>query len=335
MKDKVPPKHIALLAEKYLDGTITENELQEFNDWYNQFNDEELVLPHQPAYEQETMRARLLAGIRAQSGEASSPGVVRLALRRYKWIAAAAVTAIVLGTGYYLLRAPAAAPVVALGQTVKTVNGQTGKLILPDGSIVWLKPHSTIRYAGEYGSRERRVILEGEALFEVAKQAGKPFFVVTGNYTTQVLGTSFNLKHYPEQDAFELAVFTGKVQVQKKQATGLLQQAVVTTRQKLIDSALQFRVVPMLGSEPANLWKNTEYDMAFRNTPLTEIIQRLEKKFAVSIDAGNRELFAGCRLTADLTDQSLEQSLELIAASTNLQYERRQGSIHLYGKGCD
>lgn len=67
-------------------------------------------------------------------------------------------------------------------------NGSRTKLILPDGSVVWLNSDSQFKYDNSFGVKERRVTLNGEGYFQVAKDKTKPFIVITDNIKIKVLG---------------------------------------------------------------------------------------------------------------------------------------------------
>ena len=94
------------------------------------------------------------------------------------------------------------------------VTGRLHLLLLPDSSKVWVSPNSSIRYLEKFAA-ERKVTLQGEAFFEIAKSAGQPFIVSSGDLVTRVMGTSFLLKAYQGKTA-EISVVTGKVAVSRK-----------------------------------------------------------------------------------------------------------------------
>ena len=93
-----------------------------------------------------------------------------------------------------------------------TDRGQQYQLMLPDGTQVWLNAASTLRFPSSFNGQEyREVSLEGEAYFEVAKQAEKPFIVVTNDQRIQVFGTHFNVNSYPDEDETKTTLLEGSV----------------------------------------------------------------------------------------------------------------------------
>lgn len=98
-------------------------------------------------------------------------------------------------------------------RTVRIPRGMSRRLVLPDGSRVWLNAESSLSYPGSFGGRERReVTLQGEAYFEVAPDSLHPFVVETAALQTQVLGTSFNVRAYSPEDT-RVTLLRGSVKV--------------------------------------------------------------------------------------------------------------------------
>lgn len=106
-------------------------------------------------------------------------------------------------------------PGVSLIETIAK-PGAKSRLLLPDGSVVWLNSGSRISYPANFTDSLREVELEGEAYFDVAKNAGHPFIVHTRDIDIKVLGTVFNVKCYPEDNKTEATLISGLVQVSKK-----------------------------------------------------------------------------------------------------------------------
>ncbi|RYY60752.1 MAG: FecR family protein [Chitinophagaceae bacterium] len=328
MQRRLPPKDISLLAEKWLNGTLSPQEQEIFNAWYNQFDDEELSLPpdqHSPLPE---IKARMLQQIQQRVKNEEKKPVI--SLRAKRWVAAAAVAGLLLAGGYVIstFNQPAAEKMVS------TDNGQRNKVILPDSSIVWLKPNSSVSYTGFDGKDERRVTLTGEALFEVTKNPLKPFVIQSGEYMVRVLGTSFNVRNNASQP-FQLTVLTGKVLVEKTLPDGRKTQQFVDPLQTLTAAGLnELALKAAAPAEKAEVSAGTEYPMDFQNVPFTDIAARIEGKFNVKCKIESEPLL-NCRLTANLSGQSLVRTLELIAASINMQFRLKDGEVLLSGSGCE
>ncbi|MDR2131211.1 MAG: FecR domain-containing protein [Odoribacteraceae bacterium] len=92
-------------------------------------------------------------------------------------------------------------------------RGGEYKIVLPDGSRVWLNSESTLLYPRRFAGEERRVHLSGEAYFEVQPDAGKPFIVTVGGCDVRVLGTTFNVAHYTGDRSIVTTLVSGSVEM--------------------------------------------------------------------------------------------------------------------------
>ena len=208
--------------------------------------------------------------------------------------------------------------------------GEINKVILPDSSIVWLKDCSTLEYPQQFARDERRVLLTGEALFEVTKNPAYPFVVQCGALTARVLGTSFNIKSGSE--AVEVMVLTGKVALSSDKSK---KPVIVLSNEKgryQAGSDKIEKLVPAVAEDRA-LTAGTEYSMFFENTRLLEVIQRIQDKFNVHIELENTGLYS-CTINADFTDQSLQGTLSVITQMLKAEYESTANGIVLKGGEC-
>lgn len=216
---------------------------------------------------------------------------------------------------------------------IVSADGGIKKMILPDSSIVWLKGNSSLSYHADFGKEDRHVALKGEGLFEIKKDAAHPFIVESGQYTTRVLGTSFNIKEQTKNSDFSLLVLTGKVQVVKKNSKDNTAPLFITPDYQFISNNRQSSLNKASNVERAQSVNGTEYDMNFNRTAFPDIIRRVEHKFDVKF-TGNYQPFEACRITADITDQSLSNSLKLLTMAINAEYEIKDGTIIITGNGC-
>ena len=213
--------------------------------------------------------------------------------------------------------------------TASSSAGSIHKLLLGDGTIVWLKNNSSLTYPEIFAGPDRRVELQGEALFEVAKDALHPFIIQCGELTTTVLGTSFNIRT-TEAD-IEVVVLTGKVSL-TSQGKGL----VVMPSEKAVyhKDVKQLAKVETQPDEAVSTMSGTAYDMNFRQTGMQEAIRRIEMKFDVTVRLADAGL-GNCTITADLTDQSLQRTMEVIAATLRASYQIDGKTITIAGAGCE
>ncbi|HYG19835.1 MAG TPA: FecR domain-containing protein [Ohtaekwangia sp.] len=212
-----------------------------------------------------------------------------------------------------------------------TSSGAIHKVILPDGTLVWLKGSSTLTYPSAFLQETRNVSLHGEALFEVTKDAQHPFIISCGDLTTTVLGTSFNIKSINEQ--IEVVVLTGKVALTSLRNN---QEVIVLPNEKVIydGNKKELTAKQAVTEEKLATVSGTNYLMAFEDSRMSEVIQRIEEKFEARISVSDPKL-KNCLITADFSDQSLESTLSMISQALNFTYSMNGRSVTLSGKGCD
>ena len=98
-------------------------------------------------------------------------------------------------------------------QKVEVPYGSKTHIELPDGTKVTLNSGSVLKYPLQFGDTARNVYLRGEAYFDVAHNKAKPFYVNTSDIHIKVLGTSFNVKSYPEENTIETTLITGRIEI--------------------------------------------------------------------------------------------------------------------------
>jgi len=107
--------------------------------------------------------------------------------------------------------------------TLSVPKGGQYELTLPDGTRVWLNAASSLTYPVAFRGKERQVKLTGEAYFEVARDAGKPFFVnVDGKQTVEVLGTHFDIRAYNDDPDIRTTLLEGSVKVSGKNSHAII-----------------------------------------------------------------------------------------------------------------
>ena len=106
--------------------------------------------------------------------------------------------------------------------TLSTPAGGQYKVVLADGSEVWLNASSSIRFPTAFKGKYRDVELTGEAYFEVAKNKEKPFHVNVNGMQVEVLGTHFNVNAYDDEGAIKTSLLEGSVKIKKGTVSSLL-----------------------------------------------------------------------------------------------------------------
>lgn len=162
--------------------------------------------------------------------------------------------------------------------TMSTPRGRQFLLVLPDKTKVWLNAESSIRYPTVFYGKERVVQVEGEAYFEVTKNAQAPFKVILRDSSNiEVLGTSFNVNSYYADSSSKTTLVEGSVKVNAGKRTQLLrpgQQAVVSK-----DQSLQLNSNPNIRQVTA--WKNGVFN--FEEVHVKEVMNQLERWYDIQV----------------------------------------------------
>ena len=160
-------------------------------------------------------------------------------------------------------------------------------LTLSDGTRVWLNSETSIQYPVAFGAKERRVFVQGEAYFEVAKDANKPFTVQFMSSSVTVLGTSFNIRAYPEEKQSQATLAEGSVRIYSPGSSMLLkpgEQAEV--------SALSGEMVKKeVEVKTFTSWKDGRF--VFEQEPLENIMRTLERWYDIRVifkDEGTKRI---------------------------------------------
>lgn len=255
-------------------------------------------------------------------------------VRRLQWLRYAAAIIIVLSVGlWYFQRTDNA---IALEQTVSkdlvtARNNSTAlqTIYLVDGSRITLNPQSTVRYSRALTNDERVVHLEGEAFFEVAKDAARPFYVYSGDIVTKVLGTSFRVV----SDKL-VAVKSGKVAVSRTERETdkyiLLpnEQVIFNTGKKTL---LKSGVTDMaLLANPAPAQNVLHFD----ETPVSNVLDTLAKMYSIEISY-DPATFSRCLVTVALDQASFHDQLDVLCRVIGASYDIQAFTVNIKGQGCN
>lgn len=318
------------LIEKYLDGTATEPERQLVEEYLEKLELKGNTLVNSE-HEQKVKEA-MWRNIRQHTGKQKAK-VIQVSWYRSKMVRLAAAVAAACVIFIVLVWKPWQKMTEDNWQTISVASGSPiQKVILSDGTLVWVKSSSSVRYPNHFEGNLREIHLEGEALFEVAKDPRHPFIVHSKNMDVQVVGTSFNIRDVAEKDTVEIAVLTGRVlvdfAVQNKD-----NKIAVTPNYKLLISKKNGTVQKAGFHNTGAYTAGTEYDMKFVNTPLDSIAKKIENKFDVTVLT---EAFAetDCRVSGDFTDQPLTHTIDLLCKTLGASCSRNQDTIRISGLKC-
>ncbi len=235
--------------------------------------------------------------------------------------------------------------------------GSRSKVILPDGSKIWLNAGSKIKYNRHFDRSSREVYLEGEAYFDVEKTK-HPFIVYTSHINIHVLGTTFNVKAYQEEDNIEATLVEGNIRIESKKSD---KPVFLKPREKLtfhkpdaktevsyykkenesdqtrhkVSTDVKVTLAPVqdmhikinVNTDEYTSWKDG--NLIFNKEPLESLARKLERKYDITFSFENEEL-KKYSYSGTLRDFPLEQVLRALELTSPVNYSINEKIVKLY-----
>jgi ferric-dicitrate binding protein FerR (iron transport regulator) len=201
--------------------------------------------------------------------------------------------------------------------SVVAENGQISKVILPDSSIVWLNSGTTLSYNSGYSFNNRDLALEGQAYLNVKKDQKKPLVVSCKDLQVKVLGTKFDVSAYPGDDKIKVVLETGKVELLQA-GNNAFKYELKPGEMAQYDTRGKKAVISEVETNYYTNWK--EGYLIFQDTPMKEVIEKLERKFNVKIIVKSSEIYKSI-FNANFKDENLKEILDYIEYSCPIQYK--------------
>jgi len=226
----------------------------------------------------------------------------------------AAILTIVLGIVAYLLMYNK--PIVIL--TVSAPYGTIKQFTLPDSSKVWLNAGTAIEYPERFSGDTRQITLKnGQAFFDIKHDKNHPFIVKATDIDVTVLGTSFEVKSFAEEQEARISVLTGKVGVSDTDQKTITE--FVTSNQQInFKRKTRQYSKSEISSDQIASWRSRR--MTFEKEPFPYIVSALERNYNVKIKIENPKLL-GQKVTLSLDNQPLEEVLNILSYSVNFTFK--------------
>ena len=340
------------IFRKYLEGNCTEEELLIFNRFIKQNRNHGAVqqmiaefaekvqsdkdINDTPDELSKALFDKIRSGIKIQEN-VKRHQKHQIRRQRTTWLKVAAVVVWVLaGVLWFTYKSsqPGTDEITFIERN--TTRGQKSKVTLADGTVVHLNAESKLSFPEQFGNR-REVMLEGEAFFQVTRDEKRPFLVKSGNITTQVLGTSFNVKAFPRED-IRVTVASGKVRVESLDTTTLSgtkaapESIILTPNQQVVYNIADQNMQKLeVSTENFIAWKDNT--LKFDNERFEEVVKVLSRWYGVDINVENT-LLLHCEITGEYTDKSLTTVLENLEYVLAIEYTYEQGVVVIDGEGC-
>lgn len=212
-------------------------------------------------------------------------------------------------------------------QTITVPAGQRVNIMLPDGSNVWLNARTTIRYPFSFRQGKREVTLDGQAYFDVVKDAKKPFIVQTHQAMVEVFGTQFDVEAYSDRDEFETTLMSGSVRIVS--AANPLDRLTLAPDSKAYIEGGKLKSTKVDDYNPYR-WK--EGLICFRSETFLRIMKDFEKYYGITIQVENREVLKYFYTGKFRQSDGVDYALRVLQKDIRFSYRRDDENQIIYIK---
>jgi transmembrane sensor len=286
-----------------------------------------------------------------------NPGIIRSPFKWWQYAAIVACIVALAGAGFYYFYRPKIEieNIVEKSNEIISKSGARTKLMLPDGSQVWLNSGSKLTYSNTYNKNTREVELEGEAYFDVAKDLERPFIVHASSLNIKAVGTAFVVKSYPQDETVETTLLRGIIEVSRKDypdgskvilkpneklvfskhlENGVPQKANTVSGHDKIETVGKISVAAVSKTIPDSNKVETSWvynRLVFDGDSFQELAEKMERWYNVKINFKSNELFH-YRFKGAFANETVKEALNALQLTANFSYQINNNEINLYKK---
>jgi transmembrane sensor len=334
-------EHIDLLISRFLTGEASDQEKAELARWMEAseanrkyFGDIEFVYkqatPYHPIVKVDVDQAwsKVRTQIHHKKQEPQKQTRI-VAFRVPDWARVAAAAAVLLVVTVLLYRSLTPthyhSPVMVSIHATDTVVQD----VLPDSTVIFVNSNSSVKLASDYGRNERRVILEGEAFFDIKPLDNTPFIVESKGVFVKNLATAFNVRAFTGDSIVEVYVRKGKVAL----FTTAHQGIEINEGQAGIFNRNTGEFMKLENAD-ANTVAYVSKAFFFNNSPLFEVIRHLNRVYGANIRLSSDQL-KYCSISVSFEDEDIELILSIITDTLGLDVEQDEQGYIIAGQNCE
>ena len=315
------------ILEKYIQGSINELEYNELKQIVITGEDKKLLEMIDTCYHKDTniytISSFTKETLRNEIWQQIKKANYRKRIQKFAALAATILLPIfIFSTTYFYFQAD---KYKQKPNITTSNNGQKAEFTLPDGTSVHLNSGSKLSYNSEYNGNVREVTLEGEAFFDVIPNKDKPFIVKTSVFNIEVLGTSFNVSIYNDENIAETTLIEGKVKLTLNDAQS--QPIYLTPSQKFVYSKSNKKGNIYLTDEEYELaWKNGI--LIFKAESLEEVFHKMERWYGVTIHYDKNNIIND-QFTGKFKALTIQEMMNILRMHYNLKYKIENNNIYI------
>ncbi|SFF13096.1 FecR family protein [Sunxiuqinia elliptica] len=323
MSQRMDDQHIEFLITRKLSGEAKPEEQAQLEAWIcfseqNRKNFEQIRRiwknSKRPISSQDVQRALSNVKTTIQKEERHIPKKRLL----QRWMQAAAVIAmpLLLALGWYLGNKSIHS--VELYSELIAPEGQVAESILADGTHVWLNAGSSLRYDPSFQGNQRNVELIGEGYFKVSKNPEKPFVLKTSKLQVKVLGTSFNVRAYPDENHTEAVLEEGAIEMRLIDYPNQAPVKIKPGESAVYNSEKRNIQIQETDTYLHTAWRDRKF--VFKDADLKTIIYHLERFYKVRFHLKNEAMGETHFRGTFEYDQNILDALEAIEQTTSIRF---------------
>ena len=237
--------------------------------------------------------------------------------------AAVFIFAFILGSiSLYMINQRERNALSAQYNTIEVPYGQRSQITLYDGTRAWLNSGTKLKYPVVFKPETREVTIEGEAYFNVAKDAKHPFVVSAGKLKVEVLGTHFDVCAYSDENEFSTTLEEGSVNVYNTKNGKFTKMN--PGEQVVLDRKTDSFKLQNVNTDLYTSWK--ENLLKFDGATFEEVIKKMERWYDVRITVAPG-INTKERFTMTIKTESLREMLQLVSKTTKMNYEIKESSV--------
>lgn len=306
------------LFKRYLQKKTTPAETQSVEQWYDSFDQNQIPATAPVA---ENIKTEIWSKVSARITPVKP---IRTHAVRKIWVAAA-ILLILAGASFYYFYQDTAATLYPENKwsLLSTRPGEKRQFLLADSSTLILNGGSTVYVSKDMSQTRKIALVDGESFFDIHHDASRPFIVQTGEITTMVLGTAFNIRYFRDISQFNINVVRGKVSVKGKETA----ENILTQNQSLAVNIQTGLHRKQLLTEPVADWQKGIIQLD--NSSFEETCIIIKKSFNITMEAADKEVeksHYSAQLPADITPQ---KAMEILAAIHHFKVERSNDSTFI------
>ena len=324
------------LFKKYLENTCSQKELDEFFGYTHQAEQDELLSQlirqvysdlkiNEPNTTYVNEKGRLI--LNEPEWMAQHETKVKIKKSKFRLAAVRVAAVLVITAGIWWMnrnegeggeKIPST-PFVSL--TKKNTNRSESKFILlEDSSRIWLNASSSLEFPDQFDAAKREVFLSGEAYFDIKHADKIPFIIHTGNVSTTVLGTAFNIKAYPGQKNITISVSRGKVKITRNDGW---ETTLIKGQQLKLNKEQEEATEKNIPAEKIAAWQ--QGNIVFDDETMEDIISDMERIYNVTIYISHQTLDGVKISTSFKREIGVEQALQVLCKLTDTELKQKDG----------